>query len=282
MSKYINNRQYGFSLIELMVAMLLGVFLLTGIASSYVSSKKTSFERDQASLLEDNGRIALETITQILQHTGYVSSSANGSLVPFVTKPADVASVDCSNGSPSVVNPGLFNANRVVRDSPEGDSIAVIYYGDNNLFSDCIGGVLPPACRVSSPGDPARNLPLIASKIYSGFYIAPNNQLKCIGSRDVGTHVIADGVENIQYLYGVDANGDGSVDRYVNATNLALTGLWKGVVSIQVAVLIRSLKPLKLSAESKRYTLLDQVVTSGNDKFKRAVFTTTVRIRNNF
>lgn len=278
-----HNKQFGLSMIELLVAMLIGLFLLAGIASSYVSSKKADIGRDQTSLLEDNGRIALETITNIIQHTGYASSSSNGSLVPFVVSPTDVVSFTCPGGSQSVVNPGLFNnANRVVRDRATGDSLAVVYYGDNNLFTDCLGGELPPTCRISSPGGPTGIIPPRASRIFSSFYIAPDNTLRCAGSRNARAHVIAEGVENIQYLYGVDADSDGQVDRYLNATNLAVTRLWQGVISIQVAVLIRSLKPVKSAAESKRYTLLDQSITSDNDKFKREVFTTTVRIRNNF
>ncbi len=57
---FVQNKHQGFSLIELLVAMLIGLFLLTGMASSFLSSKKASNDRDQLSVLEDNGRFALE------------------------------------------------------------------------------------------------------------------------------------------------------------------------------------------------------------------------------
>ena len=273
MNKIINKKtQLGISLIELLIAMTIGVFLLTGIASSYISSKKTSIERDQMSLLEDNGRIALETLTKVIQHTGY--SSGDKSLLPFITQTADVASVACTDGSQSVVNTGIFTADRIVKDgaASDSDSIGVIFYGDNNLFRDCVGGELPAACRANP------------SKVYNSFYVS-NGNLECVGSRVNKAHVVAEGVENIQFLYGVDTTADDLVDRYMTATDLALAAagnatIWKSIISVQIAILVRSSKPVKLSAESRSYTLLDQLVTSANDKFKREVFTTTIRLRN--
>ena len=273
MNKIINKKtQLGISLIELLIAMTIGVFLLAGIASSYMSSKKTSIQRDQMSLLEDNGRIALETLTKVIQHTGY--SSGDKSLLPFITQTADVASVACTDGSQSVVNTGIFTADRIVKDgsASDSDSIGVIFYGDNNLFRDCVGGELPAACRANP------------SKVYNSFYVS-NGNLECVGSRVNKAHVVAEGVENIQFLYGVDTTADDLVDRYMTATDLALAAagnatIWKSIISVQIAILVRSSKPVKLSAESRSYTLLDQLVTSANDKFKREVFTTTIRLRN--
>ena len=263
--KNTKNCQSGLSLIELLIAMLIGVFLLAGIANSYISSKKTSVDRDQISLLEDNGRIALESISKIIQHAGY--SSQNPNIIPFITKASDVASGVCPDGSQSVANAGLFTANQVVGDNAAGDSIGVVFYGDSNLYKDCSGGKLPVSCRNAQ------------TKVFNSFYIT-GNTLKCAGSRQSGASVIADGVENMQFLYGVDTNGDDLVDKYINATSLSTNKLWRNVVSIQVALLVRTLKPFKSSSESKTYTLLDQSVTSANDKYERQVFTTTVRLRN--
>ncbi len=82
----------------------------------------------------------------------------------------------------------------------------------------------------------------------------------------------------MQILYGVDANADNQVDRYVNAPNVGT--LWNNVISIQVAVLARSLIEVKDTAESESFTLLDTAVTTPSDRFQRAVFSTTVSLRN--
>ena len=82
----------------------------------------------------------------------------------------------------------------------------------------------------------------------------------------------------------MDTNTDGIVDRYANATAINASTAdnldWDGVISIQVAILVRSLKPVKNASESKQFTLLDQVVTSPTDKYQRAVFSTTIFLRN--
>jgi len=276
------RKQTGLSLIELLIAMLIGVFLLAGIASSYVSSKKTSRDTNELSQIEDNGRIALETIRDVIQHAGFTPNS-DASLEAFILNPADVTSVACRDGNPSVLDATLFTQERVTSDhDATGDSLAVTYYGNNNLFTDCLGRVLPPACQLTNaPGTTNNNE---AAKIYNSFFVL-DGKLSCAGSRTSSTSIIADGVENIQYLYGVDTDGDNFIDKYLNATklnNLALvnTDIWNTITSIQVAILIRSLKPVKKTAESKTYTLLDTTVTSASDKYKREVFTTTIRLRN--
>ena len=270
------NRQSGFSLIELLIAMIIGLFLLAGITTSYLSSKKTSIERDQYSMLEDNGRLALDILTKSLEHTGYTSSKAVPLEDKFISVAADVSSSNCGVDQ-SVMNTAIFSANfpapaNVTIDSNTGDSIGIIHLGDNNVFTDCSGGVLPADCRLES-GTTA------TSKIYNAFYLdGVNNTLMCAGSRDNVEQLIAEGIENMQLLYGVDANADNVADRYVSANDV--NDLWNTVVSIQIAILARTLREVKDKAESKEFTLLDFKHTTPNDRYRRAVFSTTISLRN--
>lgn len=267
-----------------MVAMMIGLFLLTGIASSYISSHRSSTERDQISSVEDNGRLALEIISNIVEHAGYAppNPGAQSNFSAFIRTSDDVLSANCINGSKSILDKSLFNAaNRVVSDSPSGDSLGVIYYSDDRVFRDCGANELPSACRLAAIGSKAKNMKPEASRIYSSFFLDSNSkQLKCVGSRGKRVEVIAEGVENIQYLYGVDV-GKNSAKRYMNATSISSSKLWGEVESVQIAILVRSLKPVERLAESKTYTLLDQVVKTPKDRYKRTVFTTSVRVRNN-
>lgn len=260
------TNQSGLSLIELLIAMFIGLFLLAGITSSYLSSKKTSIARDQYSILEDNGRIALEVLTNTLQHTGYTSASGTPLEDKFIT--AAVTSSSCSDGSQSVLNTGIIP---VTADNNAGDSLGVIYLGDSNVFTDCSGAPLPATCQLN-PG-----LPTDPAKIYSAFFLDASN-LQCAGSRDASEQTIAEGIENMQILYGVDANADNQVDRYVNAPNVGT--LWNNVINIQVAVLARSLIEVKDTAESESFTLLDTPITTPTDRYQRAVFSTTISLRN--
>jgi len=266
--------QRGLSLIELLIAMLIGLFLLTGIATSYLSSKNSSNKRDELTKLEDNGRLALEVLSQAIEHTGYTPINAGILNPPFVTDDAQVVSAACGAGN-SVENTGIF-ATRITKDDVAGDAITVMYNGDNRVFTDCTGSELPVSCRVAPPGAAAGSSSVM-TRIYNAFYLQ-GTELRCAGSRDANVQVIADGIENIQYLYGLNTTGDDGVDRYVNAANVG--AFWNNVVSVQVAILVRSEKPVKAQKEQITYTLLDQSVLANDDKFQRAVFTTTIRVRN--
>ncbi len=279
MINYINKKankkqQTGLSLIELLIAMLIGLFLLTGIATSYLSSKKNSNTRDEFTLLEDNGRLALEVLSGVLEHTGYTPINAGILNPPFITNDTQVVSAACGTGN-SVENTGIFST-RITQDNIAGDAITVMYNADNRVFTDCSGGQLPVACQVSPVGV-AAGTPSTATRIYNAFYLQ-GGELRCAGSRDSNVQVIADGIENMQFLYGLDTTDDGRVDKYVNATNVG--AFWNSVVSVQVAILVSSTKAVKAQNEQITYTLLDQSVTAPDDKKQRAVFTTTVRIRN--
>lgn len=272
----------GFSLIELLIAMTIGLFLLAGIATSYLSSKKGSVTRDQVSVLEDNGRLALEVISSVVEHAGYTPPSGTMPLPKnILTNTADIVGGTCKTSGSSIVSSSLFTSGRMTANnsgSGNSDTLSLVYYGDNSLFTDCGGNTLPTDCRIPDPTSAATGLDTNAAKIYSAFFLNGSNELQCVGSRGSSAQTIADGIENIQFLYGVKTGNDNSVERYVNASQLA--GLWNNVVSIQVAVLVKSKHPVKDTAEQKTFTLLDQTVTAPNDRFQRAVFTTTVRLRN--
>ena len=251
------RQQQGLSLIELMIAMMIGIFLSVGTATLYFSSQRASLSQSQSSIIEDNGRLALQILTEIIEHTGYVST--NGSPLSgedrFIT--SAVTATNCG-GSSNVLTPTLF---ATTANNTSGDSIGIVYMGDDNLNRDCSGSQLPVACRVGGVGT------LNASKIYNYFSVGTNAEgvpvLNCAGSRYATKLEIAEGVENLQVLYGVDDDNDNQVDKYINADQVTT---WGRIISVQLAILVRSLTPVKNTNESKTYTLLDNTAISTNDK----------------
>ncbi len=285
----LKKQQDGLTLIELLISMVIGLFLLSGIASSYIASKKASVSRNQTSLLEDNGRFALEAITKSLEHTGYAPNILMAD--PFIHAPADVVADTCPDATTNVSALSLANFTAATitadNDADVQDSIGAIFHGSDDFFIDCAGNsmpaVVPVGCRLQPL--PAINLNPDSAKIYNSFFIDDvNKTLMCAGSRSPAVATIAEGVENIQFLYGLDTDTNGLVNRYANATTINASTAdnldWAGVISIQVAILVRSLKPVKNNSESKQFTLLDQVVTTPSDKYQRAVFSTTILLRN--
>jgi type IV pilus assembly protein PilW len=62
---------HGFSLVELMVAMTVGLILLVGISSVFVTSKATYHTSDEFSRLQENARFALQTLVRDIRLAGY-------------------------------------------------------------------------------------------------------------------------------------------------------------------------------------------------------------------
>ena len=61
----------GFSLVEMMVAMVITLILLAGIAQIFQSSKKSFTIQDSLGRIQENGRYALETVVTDLRRAGY-------------------------------------------------------------------------------------------------------------------------------------------------------------------------------------------------------------------
>ena len=265
-------KQRGLSLLELMIALVLGLFIIVGISYVYVSGKKSSITTDQVSMLQDNGRAVLQQLTDVIQHAGYSSDL----VAPFgdIFIQGAVSSTSCSGSVNSVTEPSLFSA-MTNNTSTYGDTLGVVYMGDDSLNRDCAGNELPTTCRLGG------NASSDAAKIYNQFFVANNAAgepaLNCSGSRSSAAEEIAEGVENIQFVYGEDLDADGVADRYVNSTDVTN---WKEVVSVNITVLVRSLKAVGNTSAARSYQLSEDTIINTNDRYLRAVFTATVRLRN--
>lgn len=66
-----NTAQSGLSLVELMISMTLGLVLLTGLVTVFSTSSRSQMELQRSAQQIENGRYAMDTITQDLHHAGY-------------------------------------------------------------------------------------------------------------------------------------------------------------------------------------------------------------------
>lgn len=89
---------------------------------------------------------------------------------------------------------------------------------------------------------------------------------------------IAEGVENMQILYGEDTNGDGLANRYVTADKVTD---FKAVVSVRLGLLVNTVKDVLKADNSNTYYIADtKIVEPGTDKKLRFPITTTIKLRN--
>jgi type IV pilus assembly protein PilW len=93
---------------------------------------------------------------------------------------------------------------------------------------------------------------------------------------------IAEGIENLQVLYGVDMDGDDNPDIYDNAATVAAAGRWRSVVAVRVALLVSGVRDRAGEADAvTTYTLLDApAVGPFPDGRLRRVVTLTLALRN--
>jgi type IV pilus assembly protein PilW len=68
-------RVRGFSLVELMVAIVLGLFIVVGLLTLIVSNSISRAELDKSSRQIENGRFALAQLTEDIEHAGFTGTT---------------------------------------------------------------------------------------------------------------------------------------------------------------------------------------------------------------
>ncbi len=70
--------QSGFGLVEIMVAIALGLLLIAGVTQIYLSSKKTYQTSEAVTRLQENGRFAIVKLGEDIRMAGYFGCGAGG------------------------------------------------------------------------------------------------------------------------------------------------------------------------------------------------------------
>ena len=68
---YLRHKQQGLSLVELMVALTLGMVLMAGFLQIFMSVRSTYATNEASSRLQENGRFALDFLAQHARLAGY-------------------------------------------------------------------------------------------------------------------------------------------------------------------------------------------------------------------
>ena len=94
-SRLYTNKISGFSLIELLVSMAIGLLLLLGLSVIFVNSSQTNRELQNTAQQIENGRYAADLLSQDLHHAGFFGrlytfpNSATSPAAPTNAAPAD-------------------------------------------------------------------------------------------------------------------------------------------------------------------------------------------------
>lgn len=241
------SSQRGLTLIELMIAMLLGVFLIGGILQIFISSKQTYRMQENLSRLQENGRFALDFLGRDIRMTSYWGClpKAPGDIAGFNDNA--VTGDDIDDGTDSITLKGAFTTTPpTVKCSPSVNTAASYYTDPSSTIAYKING--------------------------SVLQKTTNNQ----------TNDLIEGIENMQILYGEDTDADGSANYFVPAGTAGLN--MEQVVSLRISLLVRSIDD-NLTAQPTPYTYNEITTTTTStpavtDRRIRRVFTSTIALRN--
>ncbi|MGA9851433.1 MAG: PilW family protein [Gammaproteobacteria bacterium] len=359
------NSQAGLSLIELMIAMVVGLILLAGVLSVYISSHQNYGINTAIAQVQENGRFTLDFLrndTRMTSFMGCTTTARTNSLLnpagqiynfllpvygyeyngtdpatatsgaPYVITSENPASASLASGSWTPVADGTVPVNAI----PGSDVLMLFTAVSNPVYvtAPVTGPVIPVT---SSTGFVAGQLAVITDCLRSTVFevgattsTAPgtltlgggapgpgNFQTSFNVGYDAGAQVfgadaivyyvglgtdkspalyradvlpggalgtaqeLVSGVENMQVLYGVDPAGGASPSQYLTAAAVDASGNWGNVLSVQVALLLRSDSgAMPLPAAPQTFNLLDTYVTVPADTRLRRVFSSTVYLRN--
>ena len=201
------SQSRGFTLVEMMVAMVIGIFLSMALAGIYVALKRSFLGEDSLTSTQENQRLALNTITNSIQSAGYFPDALNSTLVS--TFPADATFKTAGQ-----VIYGAVTNNKA--------SVSVRYQvGKDEKISNCAG---------------AENTTGADAIFANTFSVNGNNELVCDASINGGTAtkvVLARNISKIDFQYAIDKDSDGILDSYLDTSNAAGFG-WINVHAIRV------------------------------------------------
>lgn len=254
---YLPNNQRGLSLIELLIAMVLGLLLTAGALQMMLTSQSIYRTTDTLSRIQENGRFSLNFITKSIRMAGYNSSSnstTNGKVF--------------WDGACGTTNPCTFNGT-----GSASDQIGVLLDPTNNR--DCLGTVVAEDAvivNVYYVDVPDPDNSDISSLYCRGYNPVTNTWLS-------SAQPLVDGVESLQALYGIsDPSASNAITRYVSAD--AVTN-WAEIGAVRVALLVNSGQENgNGDKRSRSFNLLDAPTVTTSDKHDRQAFSTTVVINN--
>lgn len=248
----------GLTLIELMVAIALGLLLVAVVIQIYAGTKATYNKQEDLSRLQENGRVALEVIGRAARISAFKSNPA---AVYSTVFPASKLAI---KGTPGAAGNG--NDSLIIRFEGSGDGLHTPTSPDGTVV-DCLGV--------------AKDSNLMT---YNELYIANNPAtgrpaLFCDTS-DNGTVdgvPVVNEIENMRFLYGVDISGNGGVDFYVSASQVAN---WDQVVSLRIGLVASTPNTINPTAGASTYNVLGNIYSPVNDRRSRRLYTMIIALRN--
>ncbi|MGS0741685.1 PilW family protein [Glaciimonas sp. GG7] len=209
----------GFSLIELMIAIAVSLFLLAAMIAIVLTLRNSFGTQDAQSRVQESQRFALTVLDNTVRASGYytnpTTTTANNALPAASTANPDGTTFAMAQGISGTSGSGNASDTLNIRfQTASGDGLM-----------DCLGDTNTSGSAVAWS---------------NSFAVNAANQLTCAVSINGGTpgtaSILVDNVSSMKVLYGVDTTGVGSTDTYLSASAVTTGGYWPVVQSVQVQI----------------------------------------------
>lgn len=235
--------QRGLSLVELMVAMVIGLFVVASVVILFVNTKRTYLVQDANARVQESTRFAYDYMGRQIRMAGYANMQF------------DISSQLSTNlyAAPKIF--GFSGTPLAGTESSSLDTITVSY----DTTTDCLGQTVTP---------PAVNQYRINNT---------TKQLECLGNGNNTAGVILDDVEAMAVTYGQPGSSSGNIT-YRDADNTTMAT----VTTVRMCLLIRALADSDKRGTEPSQIYIDCNGTSqtGTDGYLRRAVNMTFDIRN--
>jgi type IV pilus assembly protein PilW len=304
------SRQRGVTLIELMVALLIGSILLIGAISVFSDSRRMFRTSEIIARLQENARFALDTIEPDIRAAAYWGLANGYTLIEGTATAADAVPAgmdvtgDCEPNFSLDLNAAVNGGNDafpypdcavygngtvantdvlVVRHA--GRNVAPLTAGRLQIQSDrekirvLVDGVLPAGFELAS--SETRNLTVNTYYLSQDSVLGvgvPSLRRKGLGAGPalVDDEIIPH-VQNFQVQLGADTTGDGAANMYVNPGNEPAGAV---IVAVRVWLLFQADDIDSSYVDSRAYNFAGQALGPFNDNRHRLLVSKTIQLRN--
>lgn len=219
-------RQSGFTLIECMIAMTLGMLVIAAATALLLTAQQTYLSIDDNARIDDAAATALAALGGAIRQAAY--SDYGGAASP--PHPPFNALFDSDTGS--MPKSAIKGSDMLVTRFMATDSTGK---PDGNM-RNCVGNALK-----------SRASPVNQDTVYnwSSFYIGSGDsrvpELYCrflSEKRKFRGDAIVSGVESMKFLYGIDRNGDGLPETFLKAAAMDRAD-WAKVAAVGITLSLR-------------------------------------------
>jgi type IV pilus assembly protein PilW len=258
-------RGRGFTLVELLVAVTVGLLLTVILAQIFLGSRGTYATTDELSRMQENIRFTHQLLMRIVYLTSHMSSPNSyreRERAPDLSTPVIFDPVSGTAGFTATQGAGTQSDSFTVRFQGSGPTGA-----PDGTITDCLGRPIDGATI-------AINTFTIAAGANGGNALFCNNGIQNL-------EVVPD-IENMQILLGEDTEpwreADGTVNRFVPFSSVANPDR---VLAIRFALLFRTPNAqANVAPDNRTYDLNGVVVGPFNDTRLRRAVVMTISMRN--